>query len=365
MMRNGLLAIAVVLSCRSQELPVAVQKTADLHVPELHDPYQLPNILGAEGAYVETENAGTKSEVPKVDINLRDGKTNYYEIQRCPEGAKLETASGIDPLTHSYAQGMQALKEKDYLYVWGMATAGACTLLAGKHMSAPFIDKFNTEKIGGTDGFNFFYLVRPCLFAGSSIYRGKITCSYAFARTNTIEGYINNVAQANLALTAELASQRTRLEHRMMQMAAVIRQKAHYLKQCEFQAGQKNAMQRRLAGIAKVALTATAAVVGTVASGGTAGFLAGTAAAQLGDKLFSGISNATLDCPTGAYDKKNEEILADVEKTIAKIREIRSSLGELDLDGKDPPPAEEAISDLVGEECGQVGLGENCTGADT
>lgn len=357
-----LLVIVIVLSCREPELPVSVQKASDLQVPELHDPDQLPNILGAKGADVEEKFPGAKSKVPKVDINLRDGKTDFYEIQRCPKGARLETAEGKDPFKHDYGQNNENIKREDYHEVWGMATAGVCTLLAGKHVEVPFVDDFNTEEIG-TD-FDFFYLVRPCLYAGNSIYRGKRICSRIFARTNTIEGYINNVAKKKLELSADLAAQRVRLEHRMMQMASVIRQKAHYLKQCEFMEAKKNAFRRRLAGIAKVALTATGVVAGAVLSGGTAAFLAGSAAAQLGDKLFSGISNATLNCPTGVYDRNNKELLADVNETIKKIGEIRSSLGELKLDGATPPSEEEAMQ-LVSEECASAGLGTNCTGGAT
>ena len=359
-----LLVIVIVLSCRESELPVSVQKASDLQVPDLHDPDQLPNILGAKGAYLEEKFPGaTKSIVPKVDINLRDGRTNFYEIQRCPKGARLKTAANKDPLDDEYDESAEEQKVKDYHYVWGMATAGVCTLLDGKHTSVPFVDDFNTEKIGGAN-FDFFYLVRPCLFAGNSIYRGRKICSRVFARTNPIEGYINNVAKENLELRAKLSAQRVRLEHRMMQMASVIRQKAHYLKQCEFKEAKKNAFRRRLAGIAKVALTATGVVAGAILSGGTAAFLAGSAAAQLGDKLFSGISNATLNCPTGVYDQKNEALLADVNDTIKNIGEIRSSLGELKLDGTTSPSAEQPLQALS-EECEAVDLGKDCTGGAT
>jgi len=356
-----LLVMVVVLSCRESELPVSVQKASDLQVPELHDPDELPKIRGTKGAYVEEKFPDAKSKVPKVDINLRDGRTDFYEIQRCPKGARLETAVGRDPFDHDYGQNNENIKREDYHEVWGMATAGVCTLLDGKHTSVPFVDDFNTEKIGHRGGFDFFYLVRPCLFAGNSIYRGRKICSRVFARTNTIEGYINNVAQKNLELRAKLSAQRVRLEHRMMQMAGIIRQKAHYLKQCEFREAKKNAMRRRLAGIAKVALTATGVVAGAILSGGTAAFLAGSAAAQLGDKLFSGISNATLNCPTGVYDRNNEELLADVNDTIKNIGEIRSSLGELKLDGATPPSAEQPLQALS-EECEAVDLGKDCTG---
>ena len=356
-----LLAILLVVSCQKPVLPVSTQKTADMQVPELYDPYELPNILGTNGAYLEAKFAGAMSEVPKVEINLRDGVTGNYEIQRCPKGVKLETAIGIDPVTHNYHQDTEA-QQKDYLYVWGMAAAGACTLLGSKHVSTPFVDDFNTETIGGTNGFNFFYLVRPCLLPSDSIYRDRRTCSYAFARTNSIEGYVNNVAEENRGLTADLAAQRSRLEHRMMQMASVIRQKAHYLKKCAFNDANSKAMHSRLAGIAKVALTVGGVIVGTLITGGTAIFLAASAAAQLGDKLFSGISNATLNCPTGVYDEKNKDILADVKKTIDKIGKIRTSLGELDLAGKAAPPPEEAMEKIAGEECAQEGLGKNCMG---
>ena len=340
MIRFWLVAVMLVVSCQKPELSVSVQKTADMKMPELYDPYELPNILGAKGAYLEEKFAGAVSEVPKIAINLRDSETDNYEIQRCPAGVKLVTASGTEPVTHTYPQGTEALQQEDYLYVWGMAAAGACTLLGSKHVAAPFVDDFNTEKIGGTNGFDFFYLVRPCLNAGRSIYRGRRTCSYAFARTTTIRGYVNKVAQDKMEQTADLAAQRTRLEHRMMQMASVIRQKAHYLKQCEFKEANKNVWKRRLAGITKVVVTTAATIVGAIASGGTAAFLAGSAAAQLGDKLFSGISNATLNCPTNVYDQRNQEIFADVKQTIDKIGVIRSELGELEIELKTPPSTE-------------------------
>lgn len=360
MIHRRLLVMVIMLSCREPELPISTQKASDLQVPELHDPDQLPNILGAKGAYLEEKFPGAKSIIPKIDINLRDGKTDFYEIQRCPEGARLKTATGRDPFTYNYQEAEETKKE-NYHYVWGIATAGVCTLLDGMHSSVPFIDDFNTETIGYKGGFNFFYLVRPCLFANNSIYRGKKICSRIFVHTNTIKGYINNVAKEKLELRAKLAAQRTRLEHRMMQMASIIRQKAYYLKQCEFKEAKKNAFRRRLAGIAKVALTATGVVAGAILSGGTAAFLAGSASAQLGDKLFSGFSNATLNCPTRVYDQKNEELLADVNDTIKNIGEIRSSLGELELDGATPPSNEQPLQALS-EECARGGLGTNCTG---
>ena len=361
-----LLAILLAVSCQESDLPVAVHKTSDMSVPKLYEPYDLPNILGAKGAYVEARFDGAKSEVPKVDINLRVGIPDSiplnYEIQRCHAGVKLETASGVDPITKTYPPGTEEMKQEEYLYVWGMAAAGACTQLGRRHSTSPFVDDFNTEEIGGTGSFNFFYLVRPCLNAGNSIYNKRRTCSYAFARTNSIEGYVNDVAKENMQLIAKLAAQRSRLEHRMMQMASVIRQKAHYIQQCEFKEARDNASKRRLAGLAKVALI-TGAVVAAVASGGTAIFLAGSVAAQLGDKMFAGFSNATLNCPTGVYDKKNKDILADVEKTIEKIGVIRSGLGELDLEGKKRPSLEEAIRKTAGKECEQIdGLGKDCLG---
>lgn len=364
MMYYWLLAIVLIVSCNQDvELP-ATQKSSDLRMPDLHDPYQLPNILGAKGAYVEekSDTATVNSQAPKVDIDVSE-KFDYYEIQRCPKGAKLETSGGDDPLTHNYSSESQ--KHEDYLYVWGMAAAGACTLLAGKHKSPTFIDYFGTDEIGGTDSFDFFYIMRPCLSAKRSIYGSKRTCSYAFARTNTIEGYINKVAVDQRDNLAKLASLRTRLEHRMMQMASVVRQKAYYLQNCEAKEFKKLAMQRRLSGIAKVVITAGAVTVATILSGGTAGtatFLVGSAAAQLGDKLFSGISNASANCPTTVYDKRNKEILADVKQTIADICKTRTSLGEKLNCQAEPPPAEEAMGQIAGDECAKAGLGQSCLG---
>ena len=340
-MRWGWLTLVFLgLSCQQDELPLAVKKSADMHVPQLYDPYKLPSILGEKNAY-KGEKSGTESIVPKVDLDLNHEQIGYYQIQRCPAGAKLETAAGVDPLTHNYSSGMQDLKERNYLYVWGKAAAGACTLLGELHVEDPFVDYFHTEGIGGADGFNnFFYLVRPCLKADKSIYGGQRTCSYAFARTETIRGYVNNIAIGKQAHMSDLAEQRSRLEFLMMQMAGVIKEKAAYLQKCETNWINKQVVMRRLAGIAKVALTSTAIVAGAVLSGGTAAFLAGTAAIQLSDKLFSGISNADVNdnCPTDDYDDRNKGIEVDVDETIAKIGEIRSSLGELEL-ANPPGPA--------------------------
>ena len=154
---------------------------------------------------------------------------------------------------------MQDLKERDYLYVWGKAAAGACTLLGDVHVANPFVDYFDTKGLGGAGGFyNFFYLVRPCLKTDKSIYGRRRTCSYAFARTDTIKDYVNEIAVAKQAHMADLAEQRSRLEFLMMQMAYVIKEKAAYLYKCETNWINSQVVKRRLAGIAKVALTATA-----------------------------------------------------------------------------------------------------------
>ncbi len=323
----------------------------------LFDPDKLPNILGEKNAYLEAKFAESDSMVPKVDIDLSAGKTNFYEIQRCPAGVALKTAAGDDPLTHSYASETQ--KRQDYLYVWGKAAAGACTLLEGIHISTPFVDDFGTEQ--GDNLASFFYLVRPCLFGNNSIYRGRRVCSHAFARTEVIAGYVNPIVSAQHDNRAKLAQRRTRLEHRMAQMASVVREKAYYLSQCEVREAKKNALKRRLAGIAKVYLTATAITTAAILSGGTAAFLAGTATIQLGDKLFAGVSNATLHCPTAAYDKRIRALRDDAEETAQRIGELREALGEIAPAGKEPPPVDEAVQVVgVNEACQAEGLGAHC-----
>lgn len=353
-MRCGwLLLVFLGLSCQKAELPFTVQKSADVQVPQLYDPYKLPNILGKKNAYQEAKFDNAESIVPKVDLDLSfsgepdSAPAGYYEIQRCPKGAKLVTPTGVDPLTEEYSNGMQGLKERDYLYVWGKAAAGACTLLGNVHVANPFVDEFNTEKIGGTDSFSFFYLVRPCLTADKSIYGGQRTCSYAFARTKTIENYVNKVAVEKQALRADLAAQRARLEFLMMQMAGVFREKAAYLDKCGTNWINEQVVKQRLAGIGKVSLTAVAFVAGAVLSGGTAAFLAASATAQLGDKLFSKVSNAKLDdnCPTDDYDDRHEVIIANVQETMGKIVGIRGSLGE--FDGLTQPPANSTLPGMA------------------
>ena len=339
-MRFGLLLLVFLgVGCQQAELPHTVQKAADMHVPQLYDPYKLPNILGEKDAYVEAKFADSKSEVPKVDLNLDGEKVGYYEIQRCPAGLELLTAWGDNPLTDDYSS--QDLKERDYLYVWGKAAAGACTLLGDVHIADPFVDDFNTEEIGGTDGFSFFYLVRPCLQANKSIYGARRRCSYAFARTKTIENYVNNVALEKQSLKAELAEHGSRLEFLMMQMAGNIREKAAYLHKCETNWLNSQMIKKRLVGIAKVALTAGAIVTAAALSGGSAAFLAGTAAVQLSDKLFSSVSNAKVsdNCPTDDYDDRDKGIVAAVKKTMGKIKEARIGLGELDKEVLANPPA--------------------------
>ena len=357
-------SIMLVLACQEAELPFAVEKkTADMHVPELYDPYKLPSFLGGKDAYVEAKFEGAKSEVPKVDITLPTGKGDvHYQIQRCPKGVNLKTAAGVDPFTHNYGAA-EGQKHGDYLYVWGRAAAGACTLLGRTHISMPFVDEFGTEGVGDTGGFNFFYLVRPCLGASTSIYGGRRKCSYAFARTQLIEDYTHELSVKERKHGAELTHKRARLEHRMGQMASVVREKAHYLQRCEYHEAKKNAFKRRLAGIAKVSLTVVATATAAVLSGGTAAFLAGSAAIQLGDKLFSGISNATLNCPTTVYDTRIEELREDATATVERIGEIRVALEELDLEGKKEPPPEDVAEGLgLQENCVAADLGENCLG---
>ena len=77
--------------------------------------------------------------------------------------------------------------------------------------------------------------------------------------------------------------------------------------------------------------------------------MAGTAAIQLSDKLFSGISNATVreNCPTDDYDDRNKGIEGDVVETANKIGEIRKGLGELDLDN--PPAGNPSVPGLEEE----------------
>ena len=363
-MMRCMFSVMLVLACQEAELPYAVErKTADMYVPELYDPYKLPSFLGGKDAYKEKKFEGTESIVPKVDIILPTGKGDvHYEIQRCPKGVKLETTAGVDPFTHNYGAA-EGQKHRDYLYVWGQAAAGACTLLGRSHISMPFVDEFGTEEVGGTDDFNFFYLVRPCLYGKNSIYRGRRTCSYAFARTQLIENYTHNLSEKELEHGAEFAHLRARLEHRMGQMASVVREKAHYLQRCELREAKKNAFKRRLAGIAKVYLTVVATATAAVLSGGTAAFLAGSAAIQLGDKLFSGVSNATLNCPIDVYNTRIEELREDATKTVERIGEIRVALAELDLEGKKEPPPENVAQGLgLEEKCVAQGLGKNCLG---
>ena len=360
MVMRVILAIVFLYAC--QELPVLTtkQQAADVRVPELFDPYKLPNILGKDGAYVEPRFEGATNEVPKVDIKLPTGNgIVYYEIQRCPVGVELKTLAGTYPLESDYES--EAQKIKDYLYVWGKAAAGACTLLGGIRMATPFVDRFGTEKFGGTDSFSFFYLVRPCLNHKNSIYGARRMCHYAFARTETIRNYVNPMVIENMKLRTELVHKRARIETRMMQIASKVREKANYLRECEIREAKKLAFKRRLAGIAKVYLTVAATATAAVLSGGTAAFLAGSAAIQLGDKLFSGISNATLNCPTGNYDRQITAWTKDAEETVARIGEIREVIDGLKLEGAEEIPDNEIAATLGLEgTCASAEMGNTC-----
>ena len=98
-MRWGWLVLVFLgLSCQQDELPLAVHKSADVHVPQLYDPYKLPSILGEKNAYKEEKGTGS---IVKVDLDFKSGEFSeqigYYQIQRCPAGAKLETATDVNP----------------------------------------------------------------------------------------------------------------------------------------------------------------------------------------------------------------------------------------------------------------------------
>lgn len=352
-MIRSLLILILLSACQQPEVLVSQDLAANLQLPDYFDPDALPAVLGEKDAYLAEKYPGAQSEVPTgvptIDVDLGGGAV-YYEIQRCAAGANLLTATDKDPLTERYPEGTEALKKRDYRYVWGMAAAGACTLLEGTHLRDPFVDDFHTEKLGGTKTFNFFYILRPCVRADRSIYGSRRVCSYAFKRTKIIENYTNEMALDQRKLRAKLAVQGASLEYSMVQMAGVVRDKASYLEKCEYNEAQATALKRRLAGIAKIYLTTYAAAAGAILSGGTAAFLAGSATIKLADKLFAPFSNAVLNCPTDHYDGLYNKFAEAAKETAKSIGETREQLQEIDLSIKQPVGTLPAVAEACGKE---------------
>lgn len=332
-MKHVLLTI-LVLFCGCKGILLEVQQESDLAVERKIDPWELELTLGAKGAYAEAKFPGSPHIVPKIDIDLMAseefGKMNSYEVQRCVADRSLSNSVGEDPTQINYRSDYMA--QEDYLYVWGKAAAGTCTLLRGTHTSSPFIDLIAPQ------AGNFFYILRPCLKADRSIYGGKRRCSYKFTKTDVVE-YKDTLYIADRRMLSLLSDYSFELQFLFSHMADTIRAKARYLQKCEFNEAHRIVAERRLAGIIKVSLTAVSVVTAAIISGPQNAFIAGSTAARLGDKLFSGISNAVLNCPTYDYDNDLEDTQERVEQVIASIGSIRVALNEIKLaEVEEAPP---------------------------
>lgn len=347
-----LLLIIFVLLGGCKDIALEMQQDSGL-VAGRFDPWQLKLALGAKGAYVEARFPESNHIVPKIDIDLMAndglGKINYYEVQRCIADRPLLNSVNEDPTQVAYSSDHMA--QKDHLYVWGKATAETCTFLHGRHTSSPFIDL--TARTG-----SFFYILRPCLSAGRSVYGGKRTCSYKFIKTSVVE-YKDELEAVERRTLSILSDYRFELQFLFSHMADTIREKARYLLKCQFNKAHDSTAQRRMAGIIKVSLTATAVVTAAIISGPQNAFIAGSTAARLGDKLFSGYSNASLnsECSVANYDRDIRDTQERVEQVVKNIGYIRQSLGEIKMAEEEiaPPPLpalEKAMTEAEGFETG-------------
>lgn len=333
LLSNCLLAMLVLGACQKKD-PLGTELLSEdsIYSRKRVDPYQIEFAVGK--AYVEAKFAGSSHIVPKVKINFasenKDLQADFYQVQRCHKSVVLRASDGKDPLTFNYGRDKLS-RIRDYLYVWGSATTDTvgCRFLDGVHLSDPFIDL-----VVGSG--SFYYLIRPCLMAKHSIYGNKRVCHYKFHKTGVIDytDMLNIEQRQTMSQLNEYASE---LQYTFTQIASVMREMASYLQTCEFNEAQKIAAKRRLVGIVKVALTVTSAVVATVVSGPQNAFFAGSATIKLTDKIFSGISNATINCPTGSYQRKIDLLRERADRTVGIIGQLRHELEEIKLDTRQEP----------------------------
>lgn len=316
-----LLATLVIVACQ-KKVPVETELLSadNVYTRKRIDPYQIEFSVGE--AYVDKKINGSNHSVPKVKIDFKAENTDYqadfYQVQRCYRSVVLQTSDGKDPTKYHYGED-NGSRIRDYLYVWGSATTEmvGCRFLDGVHVSDPFIDLVGSG--------SFYYIIRPCVMAKHSVYGNKRTCHYKFYKTGVVN-YTDKISIDIQRLRSQLSEYATELEFTYAQIAGVMREMAGYLQTCEFNEAQRLASKRRLAGIVKVYMTVTAAVVATVVSGPQSAFSAASAAIKLGDKIFSGISNATLNCPTGNYTRQLGDLQGRAERTVFIIGQLRYEL---------------------------------------
>ena len=330
---SWLLAILVIVACQKKE-PIGTELlSADsVYARKRIDPYQIEFSIGE--AYVQTKINGSQHAVPKVKINFKVDNTDYqadfYQVQRCHQSVVLQTSDGKDPTSPDYSAD-KISRERDYLYIWGNATtdAGGCRFLDGVHVSDPFIDI-----VVGSG--NFYYLIRPCVMAKHSVYGNKRTCHYKFHKTEVVT-YTDELGIKMRRTRSQLSEYATELEFTYAQIGGVMKEMAGYLQICEFNEAQKIAAKRRLAGITKVVLTVTSAVVATVVSGPQSAFAAASLTSKLTDKLFSDISNATPNCPTDNYTRQLGDLQDRAEQTVFIIGQLRHKLEGIKFDADTEP----------------------------
>ena len=330
-----LLVSLAIVACQKKE-PIGTQLlSADsVYARKRIDPHQIEFSVGK--VEVKEKFPGSKHTVPKVEINFRvdniDHQADFYQVQRCHESVVLQTSDGKDPTNpHNYDGANRLGRIRDYLHVWGSATTdmGGCRFLDGVHVSNPFIDI-----VVGSG--SFYYLIRPCIMAKHSVYGNKRTCHYKFYKTEVVN-YTDTLGNKMRQTRSQLSEYATELEFTYAQIGGVMKEMAGYLQTCEFNEAQKIAAKRRLAGIVKVALTVNAAIVATVVSGPQSAFAAGSLAIKLGDKMFSGISNATPNCPTGNYTRQISDLQDRAEQTVFIIGQLRQKLDGLTFDADTEP----------------------------
>ena len=327
-----LVTLAIVACQKKQPIGTELLSADSVYTRKRIDPYQIEFSVGE--VKVAPKFNGSQHTVPKVKINFKveniDYQADFYQVQRCHHSVVLQTSDNKDPTSPDY-RADKISRERDYLYIWGNATTEAvgCRFLDGVHVSDPFIDL-----VVGSG--KFFYLIRPCVMAKHSVYGNKRTCHYKFYKTEVVT-YKDELHIKKRRTMSQLSEYATDLEFTYAKIGGVMKEMAGYLQTCEFNEAQKIAAKRRLAGITKVALTVTSAVVATVTTGPQSAFAATSLTIKLTDKLFSGISNAVPNCPTDSYNKKLSSLHARVEQTVFIIGRLRHQLEEFKSDANTEP----------------------------
>ena len=315
-----LLLCLLCLSCQQdkQNNTAESKKAAGDAVAIRHNPYSI--VFNVGEAVVEAKFPESTHIVPKVNIEYSGTvPVSYYEVQRCEAGTDIEDDDDNDPLTDSFGENTIAAIN-NHLYAWGKATvtAGTCVTIGGLHKEKTFIDL--TADTG-----DYFYLIRPCLSVAQSQYENRRTCHYLFRKTNAVQ-FEDTLAINKYKQKMRMGQLRTSLQHVFSRIGRLVRHKADILEICDFNETNKAAFKAKIAGIAKVAITASVAVTAALVSGGTAAFVAGSAAIQLGDKLFAGMSDYKPSCTTPEQDKQLEELYVEADLLVTAIATVRSEL---------------------------------------